>query len=184
MFDWDNVCPADQWKHSHNYMHHTFTNIVGKDRDVGYGILRMDEDQKWNPYYLGNPLYAFLLMTFFEWGVMLHDLEVEEIVAGRRTWAETKRLRGGMLRKAKKQVIKDYLLFPLLTGPLFPLTIAGNATANLIRNIWPSTSSSAATSRPASRPSRSRRPRTRPVGSGTTASCSARPTSAAASCCT
>ena len=136
MFDWDNVCPADQWKHSHNYMHHTYTNIVGKDRDVGYGILRMDEDQKWNPYYLGNPLYAFLLMTFFEWGVMLHDLEVEEIVAGRRTWAQTKKLRAGMIRKAKKQVLKDYLLFPALTGPLFPLTFAGNAVANLVRNIW------------------------------------------------
>ncbi len=83
MFDWDNVCPADQWKHSHNYMHHTFTNILGKDRDIGYGILRMDEEQPWRPYYLGNPLYALGLMTLFEWGVMLHDLEVEEI------WAAT-----------------------------------------------------------------------------------------------
>ena len=136
MFDWDNVCPGDQWKHSHNYMHHTYTNIVGKDRDVGYGILRMDEDQQWRPYYLGNPLYAFALMMLFEWGVMLHDLEVEEIFAGRRTWAETKKLRAGMLRKARSQVIKDYLLFPALTGPLFPLTLAGNATANLVRNVW------------------------------------------------
>ena len=36
-----------------------YTNILGKDRDIGYGILRMDEDQKWHPYYLGNPVYAF-----------------------------------------------------------------------------------------------------------------------------
>ncbi|MGZ4436747.1 MAG: fatty acid desaturase family protein, partial [Nocardioidaceae bacterium] len=69
MYEWDNVCPSEQWKYSHNYIHHTFTNILGKDRDIGYGILRMDEDQKWHPYYLGNPLYAFLLMVFFEWGV-------------------------------------------------------------------------------------------------------------------
>ena len=67
MFDWDNVCPADQWKYSHNYIHHTFTNVLGKDRDIGYGILRMDEDQPWHPYYLGNPVYATLLMLFFEW---------------------------------------------------------------------------------------------------------------------
>ena len=26
-FEWDTVCPADQWRHSHNYLHHTFTNI-------------------------------------------------------------------------------------------------------------------------------------------------------------
>ena len=70
MFEWDNVCPSDQWRHSHNYMHHTFTNILGKDRDIGYGILRMEDAQKWNPYYLGNPVYAFLLMMAFEWGVM------------------------------------------------------------------------------------------------------------------
>ena len=58
-------------------MHHTYTNIVGKDRDIGYGILRMDEAQKWNPYYLGNPVWAFLLMVFFQYGVALHDLETE-----------------------------------------------------------------------------------------------------------
>ena len=57
-FEWDTACPGDQWRHSHNYMHHTHTNIVGKDRDIGYGVLRMSEDQEWRPYYLGNPLYA------------------------------------------------------------------------------------------------------------------------------
>ena len=40
------------------------------------------------------------------------------------------------MRKIRNQTLKDYLLFPALTGPLFPLTLAGNATANLVRNIW------------------------------------------------
>jgi fatty acid desaturase len=40
------------------------------------------------------------------------------------------------MRKVKRQALKDYVLFPALTGPLFPLTLAGNATANLVRNIW------------------------------------------------
>jgi fatty acid desaturase len=136
MYEWDTVCPSEQWKYSHNYIHHTFTNILGKDRDVGYGILRMDEDQPWRPYYLGNPLYAFLLMVFFEWGVALHDLEVENIVAGRRSLEDNKPLYPGLLRKIRRQAVKDYLLFPALTGPLFPMTLAGNATANLVRNVW------------------------------------------------
>ena len=126
MYEWDNVCPSDQWKYSHNYIHHTFTNILGKDRDIGYGVLRMDEDQKWHPYYLGNPVYAFLLMVFFEWGVAMHDLEVENIVKGTRKISENKALHSGIMRKVKKQALKDYLLFPALTGPLFPLTLAGN----------------------------------------------------------
>src|SRR4051812_7580715 len=136
MYEWDTVCPSEQWKYSHNYIHHTYTNILGKDRDVGYGILRMDEAQEWRPYYLGNPLYAFLLMTFFQWGVALHDFEVENILAGKRSWADTKPLHRGLVRKIRNQTLKDYLLFPALTGPLFPMTLAGNATANLIRNIW------------------------------------------------
>ncbi|GAB11339.1 acyl-CoA desaturase [Gordonia araii NBRC 100433] len=135
-FEWDTVCPADQWKHSHNYMHHTFTNIVGEDRDVGYGILRMDRDQKWNPYYLGNLAWATGLMLLFEWGVMLHDLEVERIAAGERKWSDVKGLVKGMWRKASKQVLKDYLIFPALTGPLFVPTLLGNASANLVRNLW------------------------------------------------
>jgi fatty acid desaturase len=135
-FEWDNVCPADQWRHSHNYMHHTYTNIVGKDRDVGYGILRMSEQQPWHPYYLGNPVYAFLLMVLFQWGVMLHDLEVERIVSGERTLAEAKPVALGMWKKARRQVLKDYVVFPLLSGPFAPLTLAGNAAANLARNIW------------------------------------------------
>jgi len=136
MYEWDNVCPSEQWKYSHNYIHHTYTNILGKDRDIGYGVLRMDEDQKWRPYYLGNPVYATLLMIFFEWGVMMHDLEVERIVAGERTWADTKHLHKGMIRKIRNQTLKDYLLFPALTGPFFVPTLVGNATANLVRNIW------------------------------------------------
>jgi fatty acid desaturase len=136
MYEWDNVCPSEQWKYSHNYIHHTFTNILGKDRDIGYGILRMDEDQKWHPYYLGNPVYAFLLMMFFEWGVAMHDLEVENIVKGTRKMSENKALHSGIMRKVKTQALKDYLLFPALTGPLFPLTLAGNTTANLVRNVW------------------------------------------------
>ncbi len=135
-FDWDTVCPADQWKHSHNYMHHTYTNIVDMDRDIGYGILRIDPAQKWHPYYLGNPLYAFLLMTFFEWGVMLHDLEADNIIKGKRKWSDIKPLLKGQGKKAGKQVLKDYVMFPALTGPLFLSTLAGNAAANLVRNVW------------------------------------------------
>ncbi|MDX8151057.1 acyl-CoA desaturase [Patulibacter brassicae] len=135
-FEWDTACPADQWRHSHNYMHHTHTNIVGKDRDVGYGILRMSEDQEWEPYFLGNPVYATLLALLFEYGVALHDLETEDLRDG--SWDLKARI--PMLQaiwgKVRRQAAKDYLLFPALAGPFFPLVLAGNASANLVRNLW------------------------------------------------
>ena len=136
-FEWDTACPADQWRHSHNYMHHTHTNIVGKDRDIGYGILRMSEDEPWRPYYLGNPLYAALLASFFQYGVAMHDLEAERIAAGESALDEEKRDKlQAIWRKVRGQTLKDYVLFPLLSGPSFPFVLAGNATANLTRNLW------------------------------------------------
>jgi fatty acid desaturase len=135
-FEWDTACPGDQWRHSHNYMHHTHTNIVGKDRDIGYGILRMSEDQPWHSYYLGNPLYAALLAIFFEYGVALHDLEAERIATGETTLAEKRGMLKDIWAKVRGQALKDYVLFPLLSGPSFPLVLAGNATANLARNLW------------------------------------------------
>ncbi len=135
-FEWDTACPGDQWRHSHNYMHHTFTNIVGKDRDIGYGILRMSEQERWRPYYLGNPLYAALLAAFFQYGVALHDLETERLAAGEWNLEEKRGMLGELWRKVRGQTLKDYVLFPLLSGPSLPFTLAGNATANLVRNLW------------------------------------------------
>ncbi|MEV4143613.1 acyl-CoA desaturase [Amycolatopsis sp. NPDC049691] len=135
-FEWDMVCPGEQWRRSHNFMHHTYTNILGKDRDVGYGILRITEDQPWHPYYLGNPLYAAAQAIFFEYGIMLHDLEMDRIVQGKRGWADVRPLLAPMLRKTARQAGRDYVLHPLLTGPLAPLTLTANITANLVRNLW------------------------------------------------
>jgi len=131
-FEWDTACPADQWRHSHNHLHHTYTNIVGKDRDVGYGILRVTEEQPWRPYYLGNPIYAFLLAVFFEWGVALHDLEIER----EKKWSDTKPLVRAIVKKGRAQILKDYVLFPLLGAPVFLGVLLGNALANVIRNLW------------------------------------------------
>ncbi len=135
-FDWDTVCPADQWKHSHNYLHHTFTNVVGKDRDIGYGILRMSPSKRWTAWDLTNPAKATALMLAFDHGVMLHDVETERVVSGDKPWSEAwETLKGGLAKSARLDG-KDYVLWPLLTGPLFLSTLAANAVANLMRNVW------------------------------------------------
>ena len=135
-FDWDTVSPAENWRHSHNYLHHTFTNVLGKDRDIGYAILRISPDQRWTPRALGNPIYAALLALMFEHGVMLHDLEVERILSGKRSWNETAPVLRRGLRKTAQQAAKDYAIWPLATGPLWATTLAANATANVARNVW------------------------------------------------
>ncbi len=135
-WEWDTACPSDQWKHSHNFVHHKFTNVVGKDDDVGYGILRVTRDQKWHPVYLAQPLTNALLAALFQYAVALHDLNIADIRKGRKDPRTTLRQLKQIGRKVGRQLGKDYLLFPLLTGPQFVSTLTANATANLMRNLW------------------------------------------------
>jgi fatty acid desaturase len=135
-FEWDTACPGDQWRHSHNYMHHTHTNVLGKDRDIGYGILRMSEDQPWRRRDLANPVYALLLALLFQWGVALHDLEVDRIEAGEIELSDKRDILRAIWHKGRRQVLKDYVVFPLLAGPGAPFVLTGNLTANLTRNLW------------------------------------------------
>jgi NADPH-dependent stearoyl-CoA 9-desaturase len=135
-FEWDTACPSDQWRYSHNYMHHTYTNVLGKDRDIGYGILRMSAGQPWRPRDLGNPISATLMAALFQWGIAAHDLEVERIEAGEIAFADKREMLASIWRKARRQVLKDYVAFPLLAGPGAPFVLSGNAAANLSRNLW------------------------------------------------
>ncbi|MCW2994034.1 MAG: desA1 [Conexibacter sp.] len=136
-WDWDSASTAEAWKHSHNYVHHTYTNIRGKDRDLGYEIMRIDPQQKWHPVYLAQPFYNILLMAFFEWGVAAHDLDFQAIRRGEKSKAQIKRELKGMAGKARTQIVKDYLAFPALSGRKgFKSTLKANFTANVVRNAW------------------------------------------------
>ena len=135
-WEWDTAQPAEQWKHSHNYIHHQFTNVLGYDNDIGYGILRMAREQRWHPYYLGQPVYNALLASLFQWGVALHDLDLERIRKGEKDPQEMKRQLRQIARKGRNQVLKDYVVYPALSGRRWKTTIAANATANLTRNLW------------------------------------------------
>jgi NADPH-dependent stearoyl-CoA 9-desaturase len=136
-WEWDMASPAAQWKHSHNELHHTYTNVIGKDNDLGYGIMRVDEEQPWQPFHLGQPLWSFINACFFEYGIAAYDLELGAVIAKKQTGDPEFRARGkAVLRKIGRQVRKDYLVHPLLSGPSFFSTLAANFTANIVRNVW------------------------------------------------
>ncbi len=115
-WDWDSASTAEAWKHSHNYVHHTYTNIRGKDRDLGYEIMRIDPHQEWHPVYLAQPVYNLLLAALFEWGVATHDLDFDAIKSGEKSKEQVRRELKGMARKAREQVTKDYVVFPAISG--------------------------------------------------------------------
>ncbi|MET7423454.1 acyl-CoA desaturase [Dactylosporangium sp. NPDC005555] len=137
-WEWDNASPSEQWKHSHNELHHTYTNVIGRDNDLGYGIMRVDEGQRWHPVHLGQPLWNFVNACFFEYGIAAYDLELGRNLSTKER-RSSPRFKAGVrqvLKKIGRQVAKDYVLHPLLSGPSFLHTIAANAVANLVRNLW------------------------------------------------
>jgi len=139
-WEWDNASTAEGWKHSHNEIHHTYTNIVGKDNDLGYGIMRVDEDQRWHPMHLGQPLWNFINACVFEYGIAAYDLELgKNLAVPKEKRSETfKRNAKNTLRKIRRQATKDYVIHPTMalpTGSFLP-TLAANITANLVRNLW------------------------------------------------
>jgi len=138
-WEWDMATPAKQWQHSHNELHHTYTNVIGKDNDLGYGIMRVDEDQPWHPFFLVQPLWNFINACFFEYGIAAYDLELGANIKRKKTKdPEFKARVSQVLKKIRKQATKDYVVHPVLslpTGSFLP-TLVANFTANVVRNLW------------------------------------------------
>ena len=150
-WEWDTMGPSDRWMHSHNVVHHTWTNVLGKDLDVGYGIMRVTPMQKWHPAYLFQPITFLLLMLFFEEGVALHEQAIDDHLKGRKTLKEIMPVMKHIGRKVWRQMVKDYIAWPaaaaLVAIPIsfavawsplavFGMVAAANAIANIMRNIW------------------------------------------------
>ncbi len=135
-WEWDNVGTSEHWKQTHNYMHHKYTNILGMDDDVGYGLLRVTRDQRWHPFYYGNLAYNTALALLFQWGVGIQYLELGKVLKGRDDREKTKRNVALFLRKAGRQMAKDYVFYPALSGKGWKSTITANLVANGIRNVW------------------------------------------------
>ncbi|WP_327149962.1 fatty acid desaturase family protein [Nocardia sp. NBC_01329] len=135
-WEWDMTGPSAQWRRAHNYSHHTYTNVLGKDEDLGFGILRMTRDEPWRPVHLVQPVANIVLAAAFEWGIALHDWTIEKELTGVSRYQVFSEPNKAFARKITRQVAKDFLLYPAVTGPAFLSTLKANATANLIRNLW------------------------------------------------
>lgn len=133
-WEWDMAALSSQWRYAHNYRHHVYTNVVGMDDDIGFGVMRMTRDQPWRPYMVLQPLQNLLLAVTFEWGIALHGLyaEYERSHDSTTRRAHTR----AVLGKAVRQIGKDYILFPAVTGRRWRRTLAAAVTANALRNIW------------------------------------------------
>lgn len=135
-YEWDTVGTSQSWCKTHNFKHHTYTNVKGMDDDIGYGLIRLFPEQRWKAFYLGQPVYTALLAMLFQWGVAIQDLELGRYAKGKMTKEELIERAKPTLKKMGSQLFKDYVFFPLIAGPSALPVFMGNLTANGVRNLW------------------------------------------------
>ena len=145
-YEWTITGTAKNWKRAHNFHHHKFTNVIGKDNDYGFGLFRFSEDIKWRPIHLLQPIISPISAVFFEYSIALYDLQLtQHLLPKSLRQAETgemlepEQLRKELsefLVKSSKKAGMEYLFYPLLAGPLAPKVLLGNISAQFIRNIW------------------------------------------------
>ena len=133
-WEWDMVALSSQWRYSHNYRHHVFSNVLGMDDDLGFGVMRVTRDQPWKPQYLLQPLQNMVLALGFEWGIALHGVDMERVraasAADRATQVRV------LIGKVARQSFKDYVAVPALSRSRWRRALAANAAANVLRNLW------------------------------------------------
>lgn len=141
-WEWDNAVPASQWKHSHNEIHHQWTNIDGVDQDIGYRLFRVHDHQHHAPQHRVQPAIAVGLALAFDHGIALHDIDGLGLMPGEHFDADVAMPKlSESAAKAARQDIKDYVAFPALSllpfGPAGVLASASGAlVANAVRNVW------------------------------------------------
>ncbi|MFB2538016.1 MULTISPECIES: fatty acid desaturase family protein [unclassified Acinetobacter] len=137
-YEWDIVGTADNWRHTHNFKHHTYTNIKGMDEDIGYGVLRLFPEQRWEPMHLLQPLYTIPFGLMFQWGVAIQDLKFGKLFQGRANKVKFMQQLKPVRQKVAKKLFKDYVFYPAIAlpfGSALPV-MAGNMVANGMRNLW------------------------------------------------
>ena len=135
-WEWDAASTATSWKRAHNFQHHTYTNVVGKDRDLGYSAMRVAPEQQWHPVYLAQPVYAIAMGAVFEWAIAIYDMELDAVRRGEKPWPDARRELTAFGQKACRQIARDYVAFPLLSGRSARSALLGTLAANVVRNFW------------------------------------------------
>jgi NADPH-dependent stearoyl-CoA 9-desaturase len=98
--------------------------------------MRVDEDQRWHPVYLAQPLFNFINACLFEYGIAAYDMEIGRVLKGRKDKQTFKTQARAVMHKIRRQATRDYVVHPLLSGPSALTTLGANLTANLVRNLW------------------------------------------------
>ena len=115
-WEWDHVTPAAEWKRSHN------ESTTGSRTSSARTTTWARASCAWTRARSGSRATSrsrvnLVNACFFEYGIAAYDLELGETLRERRGVARELKPGAGEAAKAGRQIAKDYVLHPLLSGP-------------------------------------------------------------------
>lgn len=147
-FSWQVPIDEESWRYGHNGRHHGATNVAGRDADIHFGPVRLTEQTRFAPRHRWQLPFT-LLVLFPNFGFLmnlhftgLNDLyfdngQPEKLDFLPDRSKESRRLAWKRaLRKYVPYYAKEYVLFPLLAGPLFWKVMLGNWLAETMRDVY------------------------------------------------
>lgn len=148
-FRWATPVDEESWKKEHNVLHHHYTNVVGRDPDLNYGPLRVTEKTRWMPYHVMQVSQFFWTAPFFIWMIAGHAAGLTDLTHPRQddSYASVlpdrkpKTLLKAVYRTFRKMLpysLYEFAFWPMLAGPLWWKVLAGNLSADVLRNVYSS----------------------------------------------
>ena len=146
-YRWATPIDEESWRYVHNVRHHQYTNVAGKDPDIHFGPIRLNDHTPWAPEHRSQVRRAYLLMANFAFGINMQYTGLGEALLdgnGRGGYdfiedntRETRRTAWKKaLRKFAPYYGKEYVLFPLLAGPMFWKVLLGNWLTEVMRDVY------------------------------------------------
>lgn len=132
------------WVRTHG-RHHPNTNVMGRDPDARFGVLRQNEQvpYKWHHRFQMLPLASNFLGLAGQLNLMvtgvadfyMRDPDSSYVLRDRSPRAvwEAHEL---AIRKALPYYLKNWVFYPALAGPFFGKVLLGNILADALRNIY------------------------------------------------
>ena len=129
------------WRHKHNVLHHTYTNIAGHDTDIeASSMLRLAPSQAWFRFHRFQHLYIWILYGVFPLKWWFLD-DTRELASGKIASHSFPPARGWALVRAvggKAAFVAWAFVVPLLLHPtwkLVPLWLLGVATLGVVTSV-------------------------------------------------
>ena len=146
-YTWKTPIDEDSWRYVHNQLHHSHTNIAGKDPDIHFGPIRLTSHTPWKKHHRRQLLNTALLWSNFTFGINTQYTGMGDFLAGNdreekfdfieeRSPKVFREVLSKFLPKPARYYAREFGLFPALAGPMFPKVLFGNWLTEVMRDVY------------------------------------------------